>query len=271
MYVHQKVAIVTGGIRGIGFVTVQHLLRKGAAFVFIQYVAIFDLHKFDSKVVIDGMTKLEQEFNSDKFGYYTCDVANIKEFISRYEEISKMKSYVDILINNAGICAEKKPEMMININFTAVVKCTMAAVDRMATHKGHKGGTVINVGSIYGLINIPLIPVYNATKHAVVSFVRSMKEHNKTIGMRIMCICPGLTHTDMTTTGDRDLLVYDFIPFEMVDNHVKQKLQDPSNVAAATIEILEKGNGGDVWMVKDDEPPFNVGEMTDIEKMRIPF
>lgn len=51
----------------------------------------------------------------------------------------------------------------------------MAAIERMGTHKGHKGGSVVNISSIYGLINIPLIPVYNATKHAVVSFVRSMK------------------------------------------------------------------------------------------------
>lgn len=55
------------------------------------------------------------------------------------------------------------------------MKCTMHAVERMGIHRLGKGGVVVNIGSIFGLTNTSVIPVYNATKHAVVSFVRSLK------------------------------------------------------------------------------------------------
>ena len=55
----------------------------------------------------------------------------------------------------------------------------MIAIDNMGKHKNHKGGVVVNIASFLGLVNNPSFPVYNATKHGVVSFVRSMKVTNQ--------------------------------------------------------------------------------------------
>lgn len=56
-----------------------------------------------------------------------------------------------------------------------MVNGTMVAIDKMGNHRGHKGGVVVNMSSICALRYHGLTPLYNATKHAVVSFVRSMK------------------------------------------------------------------------------------------------
>lgn len=51
----------------------------------------------------------------------------------------------------------------------------MVAIDYMGKHKEGKGGIVVNISSILGLLNPPTVPIYAATKHAIISFVRSMK------------------------------------------------------------------------------------------------
>ncbi|XP_014218650.1 15-hydroxyprostaglandin dehydrogenase [NAD(+)]-like [Copidosoma floridanum] len=253
-YLSGKVAIVTGAARGIGFVTVQHLLRNG-----VSYVAIFDVQKPSSETVVNALLALEKEFGKQKFGYYNCDVTDNQSFIANYEEVSKMKNYVDILVNNAGVCNENKPDLTISTNFTAMVKCTMIAVERMGKHKGHRGGSVVNMGSIYSLTDNPLIPVYSATKHAVVSFVRSMKYHNATVGMRIMCMCPGFTRTSMSTDLVPEEVLFDFVAdSNLPDAHRKKYMQSPDTVGSAIVEMLEKGKEGEVWLTQNDESPIVV-------------
>ncbi|XP_008204393.1 15-hydroxyprostaglandin dehydrogenase [NAD(+)] [Nasonia vitripennis] len=266
MDINDKVAIVTGGIKGIGFVTVQHLLRHGA-----HYVAIFDLLVAESDVVRTAFKTLEQEFDKVRFGYYHCNVVNHEEFIAQYNDVTQSIRNVDILVNNAGICNDNDPDLTIAVNITAVIKCTMYAVERMGTHRLGKGGIVVNIGSIFGLTNIPTIPVYNATKHAVVSFVRSLKEHNENLGMRIVCLCPGMTKTSMTTDYNPRAILLDFIPRNVINDNLELYLQDPNNVAAAIVEIVKRGKGGDVWLVQNGESPFNTKDVTKVKELRTEF
>ncbi|XP_008204177.2 alcohol dehydrogenase [Nasonia vitripennis] len=266
MDIIDKVAIVTGGLGGIGFSTVQHLLREK-----VQYVAIFDLPEYDSPHVVEGLKKLEEEFGKGKFGYYHVDVANTESFTAAYAKVVEHKGYVDILVNNAAVADDKDIDLTINVNLTAVIKGVLHAVEQMGVHKNHKGGVVVNIASFLGLVNRPLAPVYNASKHGVVSFVRSMKQHNKTLGVRVVCICPGMTRTNMVGLDTFRKTMFDFVPTEMIKEALSVQLQKPDNVASAIVEIIKKGDEGDVWVAQNDEPPFAVEEIKDVEKMKIPF
>ncbi|KAJ8672763.1 hypothetical protein QAD02_004023 [Eretmocerus hayati] len=265
MYVTDKVVIVTGGLKGIGFAITQQLLRNGA-----KYVAIFDLFDAKDAIVNRVMESLKREFHPGNFGYYQCNVANATEFTASYEKVEALKKYVDILINNAGICNENKLDEMIAVNFTAVVHGTMMAVSRMDINRSGKGGTIINVGCIFGLINEPAHPLYNATKHAVVSYVRSLKENNSEFGVRILCMCPGMTETEFASADNFDEILPNFVNQDAIQKHMMTfniYMQKPESVAVGIIEMLEKAKEGEVWVAQKDHPPFPVEDFGNVENL----
>jgi 15-hydroxyprostaglandin dehydrogenase (NAD) len=213
---------------------------------------------------------LRKKYKNCRYEYYACDVKDVSEFTACYERVLAHKSYVDILINNAGVIDDKNIDLTIDVNFKAVVHGTMIAVERMGKHKNNKGGVVVNVASKLGLENHSSLPVYCASKHAVVSFVRSMKEHNKTLGVRIVSLCPGQTNTNMIKPDNLRNSALEFVSQDEIDQLQHPYIQSPDSVASAIIEIIKRGNEGDVWLAQHDQPPFYVSEVTDFEKLRIP-
>ncbi|XP_001605645.1 alcohol dehydrogenase [Nasonia vitripennis] len=265
MEIKNKVAIVTGGIGGIGLVTVQHLIRSK-----IQFVAIIDLPKSDSEAAVANLSKLNKEFGKGSYQYYSCDLTNIQEFRAIYEKVIALKKYVDILINAAGILNDNAMNLCINVNFTAVVNSSMIAIEHMRKDKGGKGGVVVNVASIAGIVDFPYNPIYNATKHAVVAFARSLKPHNKIIGVRVVCICPGVTDTGLVAFDHLYKSLFDFIDPKIVDDfRDKVCCQSPDNVASAITKIILKGKDGAVWVVENDDPPYAVREMLNAQELRV--
>ncbi|KAL7295886.1 hypothetical protein TKK_0010930 [Trichogramma kaykai] len=266
MDVKDKVVIVTGGARGIGYAIVEHFLKNGA-----QYVGVFDLFERDDDRVTNSFSKLAGTFEESRFEYYRCDVTDDKQFRDNYMKVFKLKNYVDVLVNNAGVADENNYARMIDINYTAVVRGTLIAIEHMRLDKGHKGGVVVNIASFLGLVNASLAPVYNGTKHAVVSFTRSMKSHFDKLGVRVNAVCPGMTVTDMIEPSTMRKNVFEFVTDEMVHEPLSIYQQKPDNVAFAVVEIVLKGKPGDVWLAQNDEPYVNTGEETDLNKLRVPF
>nr|KAG5689895.1 hypothetical protein BaRGS_023643 [Batillaria attramentaria] len=80
---------------------------------------------------------------------------------------------VDICVNNAGIVHETLWEKMIAVNMTAVIRGSQLALEHMRRDRGGRGGIIVNTASIAGLGPYSSIPVYAATKHAVVGFTTS--------------------------------------------------------------------------------------------------
>lgn len=120
----------------------------------------------------------------------------------------------------------------------------------MGVHKNHNGGVVVNIASFLGLVTRPAAPVYNATKHGVVSFVRSMKvrvnripllnyfanwnlfdlltldqEHNKAVGVRIVCICPGMTQTNLIGVDTWRKTMLDLVKTQDIEDAFSVHLQ----------------------------------------------
>ncbi|MEE5462566.1 SDR family NAD(P)-dependent oxidoreductase, partial [Streptococcus pneumoniae] len=163
-------------------------------------------------------------------------------------------SNVDLLLNNAGILNEYKLRKTIEINVTALIEWSMRFFEQMRKDKGGKGGTMINLASIYGFRVDPYLPIYQASKFAVMGFTRSFGHayrYNK-YGVRSVAVCPGFTETMLTTdvkTIDDQTVQKDF------DHYVKnvewQKVEDVSN---AIVEVFEKAESGTAWLIEGAKP-----------------
>ncbi|XP_046751399.1 15-hydroxyprostaglandin dehydrogenase [NAD(+)]-like [Diprion similis] len=251
MEIQGKIALVTGGANGIGFAYVQELLRNGAA-----HVAILDLANSKGD---ESANKLNAEFGSDRVIFIVCDVTKPQDLEDAFAKVVKDYGRLDIVINNAGIMDDARWELMININITAVVRGTLLAFQYMGKDKGGKGGTLVNVASVAGLIPSQPFPIYHGTKHAVVGISRSFGHpyHYDRSGVRVLTMCPGATETQLITeAGGRMLdIVEKQELFDLLDSIPSQT---PESVAKGLMQIIKVGKSGSVWMVDGGEPAWEV-------------
>ncbi|XP_046629100.1 uncharacterized protein LOC124309478 [Neodiprion virginianus] len=251
MQVEKKIALVTGGARGIGFAYATEHLRNGAA-----HVAILDLATSPG---LEAANKLNVEFGDGRAIFIECDVTKDIEFKAAFDNVIEELGGLDIVINNAGIANESQYDLTININLTAVVRGTILGLQHMGKDKGGKGGVIVNTSSIYGLDPEPWLPVYVATKHGVVGLSRSFGSpyHYEKTGVRVMTICPSFTNTRLLAeVGDN---LSPFVDKEAAMNAVKgQSFQKPENVGKALVDIISRGNSGSVWISEAGEPVVEI-------------
>ena len=102
---------------------------------------------------------------------------------------------VHVLVNNAGIAefagveeaSLESWERIMAVNVTGTFLCSRAALPRMKQH----GGAIINIASVAGIIGIPKMPAYCASKAAVIGLTRQMAADYTALGVRVNCLCPG--------------------------------------------------------------------------------
>lgn len=252
--IKDKIVLVTGGANGIGFSCVTELLRNNA-----KCVVILDLPTSNGEAAV---AKLIKEFGKNRAIFMPCDVTNAEQMTSCFKKTLNDLKGLDIVINNAGIANEQQWERMIAINFAAVVRGSLLAVDLMGKHKGGKGCTVVNMCSICGLVAVDGIPVYSGTKYGVLGFTRAMHGNYSKTGVRFLSVCPGVTKTDLSG-GIKEAM--DFV----VQNSELQRLsalpaQPPENVGRAVIDMIEKAESGTVCVSWNNEPPYQVDIPTSI-------
>ncbi|XP_046752280.1 15-hydroxyprostaglandin dehydrogenase [NAD(+)]-like [Diprion similis] len=251
MEVKNKIALVTGGANGIGFAYVRELLKNGAA-----HVALLDLANSNGD---ESARKLNDEFGADRALFIVCDVTKSADFEAAFAKTVKEFGGLDIVINNAGIMDDARWELEIAINFTAVVRGTMLGFQYMGKDKGHKGGVIVNISSVAGLVAAPTFPVYIATKHAVVGLTRSfgLPYHFDRTGVRVVSMCPFFTNTQLITACVGRTL--DTVEQNFIDKSFSTfPLQTPESVAEGVLHIIRVGNNGSTWVVENGEPAYEV-------------
>lgn len=193
MKLANKIALITGGGRGIGRAIAFAFAREGASLVLAartkeQVERVADEIKAECDVEVLPVS---------------CDVSD-REAVERLFRISREKFArgVDVLVNNAGI-AESAPLIKtedelwhrhLAINLTGTFYCTRAALPFMI-ERGW--GRIINVASIAGKTGAPYIAAYSASKHGVLGLTRSVALEVATKGVTVNAICPGYVETDM--------------------------------------------------------------------------
>ena len=197
MKLENKIALITGGGRGIGRAIALSFAAEGAQVV----VAARTVSQVESV-----SHEITNQFHSRTLAV-ACDVSKVKSVEAMFAQAAEFFGRgPDILVNNAGI-AESAPisktddelwDRHLAINLSGSFYCTRAALPRMA-ERGW--GRIINIASIAGKTGAPYIAAYSASKHGLLGLTRSTALEMAAKGITANAICPGYVDTEMTTRG----------------------------------------------------------------------
>ncbi|KAF2882135.1 hypothetical protein ILUMI_24057 [Ignelater luminosus] len=242
-----KIAFITGAASGIGFTCAQEILKAGA-----YAVAIADIDEANGEA---AKKELIKKYGPERVLFIKTDVTKRDQFENAFKETLKQWKYVDILINNAAIFSDKRYELEIATNATAVVHGTLIGFQHMSKDKGGKGGAIVNMSSIVGLEPNFCYPVLVATKHFVLGFSRSMGTpyyYNRT-GVKVVIICPGFTVTPLTNNLPSLEYLFPELKQHFDDKSQSTIWQPPTKVAECVITSIKEGETGSVWVCEANE------------------
>ena len=225
-----KVAIVTGGSRGIGKAIVEALAGRGCdiAFNYSQsHEAALELEK---AIKAKGV-RCKAECVTIK------DLEDVKEWIAPVKEDF---GRVDILVNNAGIVIDKPLMMMSREDWDQVLDTNLSGMFNAAkacivTFMKQKSGDIVNISSVSGVIGLPGQTNYSASKGGVNAFTKALAKEVARYGVRVNAVAPGFIETDILShfTDDKKKEIADSIPL--------QRIGTPQDVTNCVEFLLSQG------------------------------
>lgn len=197
-----KVAMVTGGTRGIGYAIVKRYLENGAA------VALCGSRQ---ETVDKALDKLKEENPEYRVIGLCPDLQSPTEVAEAVAVTKETFGRFDIMVNNAGISARESLysykaedfQKIMNLNVTAVFNCSQAAAKVM---KEQGGGVILNTSSMVSLYGQPAGVGYPASKFAVNGMTKSMARELGRDNIRVNAVAPGITRTDMVAALPEEMI-----------------------------------------------------------------
>lgn len=184
-----KIAVVTGGTKGIGYAVAESLLKKGAK-VFICARDKFELKRALERLSASGAVDGE-----------VCDVRSEAQVEMMLAECVRVFGGVDILVNNAGIgIIGKTVEEMTASEFEQTLQTNLFGVFYTCHHaiplmKQRGGGYIINISSLAGQNAHPKMAAYNASKFGLNGFTEALMQEVRADKIKVTAICPGSVNT----------------------------------------------------------------------------
>ncbi|MFN2363129.1 MAG: 3-oxoacyl-ACP reductase FabG [Halarsenatibacteraceae bacterium] len=190
MKLKEKVAIVTGGASGIGKGVAELFIEEGAKVV----IADYDVEK--------GKKTAEELNENGQALFVQVDVSDTEAAEAMVEKTVEEFGKVDILINNAGVTAdgflskmsEDAWDKVIDVNLKGVFNCSKFAAQKMMETDG---GVILNASSVVGLYGNVGQTNYAASKFGVIGLTKTWAKELAGKGVRVNCIAPGFTKTEM--------------------------------------------------------------------------
>ena len=225
----KKVAIITGGTRGIGFSTAKIFLENG------YRVAVLG----SRKETVDGATNsLKKEFDEkDILGFYPT-LTNEKEVQETFQKIKDAFGRIDVLINNAGLSSSTKLEnytqdeadKIIDLNIKAPFVCSKAVLPYLKETKG----CILNTSSMVSIYGQPSGCLYPTSKFAINGLTKSLARELAPYGVRVNAVAPGITKTDMVKN----------LPDAMIEPLIKAiplgRIGEPEDIAKAFLFLASE-------------------------------
>ena len=196
MRLRNKVALITGAAKGIGFATAKRFTEEGAK------VMLADLNE---GAVMEAVGQLK---NAEPYVLNVTDRASIQRAV---DDIIAKHQRIDILINNAGITldarlvkmTEEQFDAVIDVNLKGVFNCTQLVVPHMLEAKK---GAIVNASSVVGIYGNFGQTNYSATKFGVIGFTKTWAREFGQKGIRVNAVCPGFIATEMVKAMPENIL-----------------------------------------------------------------
>jgi acetoacetyl-CoA reductase len=223
-----RVAVVTGGTRGIGAAISKALHAAG-------YKVAATYHGND-----EAATKFKAESGVH---VYKWDVANYEACVAGLEQVAKDLGPVDVLVNNAGITRDAmlhkmKPEQwyaVVNTNLNSLFNMCRPVIEGM---RERSFGRIINISSINGQKGQMGQTNYSAAKAGDIGFTKALAQENAAKGVTVNAICPGYIATEMVMAVPKDVLEKSILPMIPA-----RRLGQPEEIARCVVFLASDDAG----------------------------
>ncbi len=225
MRLKNKVAMITGGSRGIGFATAQAFLREGATVIITA----------SSQASADkAVARLKEQFPDSTVAGVSPDLSSLESVRNAFVIATAQYGCLDILVNNAGISestpflqyTEEDFDKVMDLNVKGVFNATRAAVDCMVARGS---GVILSTSSMVSISGQPSGFAYPASKFAVNGLTVSLARELGPKGIRVNAVAPGITETDMMKAVPREVIQ------PMIDRIPLRRMGKPEDIANAFV------------------------------------
>ena len=225
MRLKDKVAIITGGSRGIGYATADKFLKEGATVI---------LTASSQGSADKAVAQLKEKYPDATVAGISPNLSNLESVRNAFREAASKYGCIDILVNNAGVSestpfteyTEETFDKVMDLNVKGVFNATRAASECMIA-KGQ--GVILSTSSMVSIYGQPSGIAYPASKFAVNGLTVSLARELGPKGIRVNAVAPGITLTDMMKA----------VPKEVIDPLIKQiplrRLGQPEDIANAFV------------------------------------
>jgi len=210
-----KIAIITGGGRGIGRAIATEFLKEGAVVIIFDKVFTADFGDYVTNAEAAGKKVIGKEL----------DITNFDETKKISEEILKEFGRIDILVNNAGITrdkllmrmSEEDWDLVIKVNLKGSFNTIKAIAPIMAKQRS---GKIVNISSVVGVMGNAGQANYAASKAGLIGFSKSVAKEFAGRNITVNCIAPGYVETEMTSvlTEEQRNAFLNLIPLKRATN-----------------------------------------------------
>lgn len=225
MLLENKIAVVTGGSRGIGYATVEAFIKEGAKVV---------LCASRQETADTAVDKLKEAYKDAVVEGIWPDLSDYSAVKAAFDAVVDKYGRIDILVNNAGVSestpfsdyTEEKFEKVMDLNVKGVFNCSRAVSEYM-TAAG--AGVILNTSSMVSQYGQPAGIAYPTSKFAVNGFTLSLARELGPKGIRVNAVAPGITYTDMMRS----------VPKEVIEPMIAQiplrRMGQPEDIANAFV------------------------------------
>ena len=230
MRLKDKVAIVTGGSRGIGFATVEAFIKEGATVI---------LTASSPETAEKAVKKLKEKYPNATVDGMSPNLSQLASVQEAFANVIKQYGKVDVLVNNAGVSestplsayTEETYDKVMDLNVKGVFNTTRAIVDHM-TQRG--SGVILNTSSMVSISGQPSGFAYPASKFAVNGMTISLARELGPKGIRVNAVAPGITETDMMKAVPKEVIE------PMIQRIPLRRLGQPEDIANAFVFLASQ-------------------------------
>ena len=225
MRLKDKVAVITGGSRGIGFATADKFLKEGATVI---------LTASSEATAEKAVTQLKEKYPDAVVAGISPNLTSLEAVRTAFREVSETYGCIDILVNNAGI-SESTPfteyteelfDKVMDLNVKGVFNATRAASECMVA-RGK--GVILSTSSMVSISGQPSGFAYPASKFALNGLTVSLARELGPKGIRVNAVAPGITETDMMKAVPKEVIE------PMIARIPLRRLGQPEDIANAFV------------------------------------